>query len=249
MIVCVSGGFDPIHEGHIDLLKEAAEFGDLIVLLNSDSWLAQKKGKPFMTWEQRSAILNAYNFIELVLAFDDSDGLACDGLEQVQELFPEENIAFANGGDRLENNTPEVLFCKAHNISMLWGIGGEKVASSSEMLANHFNKLVKRKWGLWSVLKSYRHVKVKELVIYPGEEISYQKHNQRSEVWFIVSGNPWILINDHTSMSLKPFDTITIKQGDWHQIINKHEIEPVHIVEIQYGTRCTETDIERKDFP
>ena len=135
-VVLVTGGFDPIHSGHIEYFKAARELGDhLTVGVNSDAWLERKKGKAFMSFAERSEILEAFQYVDEVMAFkDDAEGSAINLLTQVQQLYPNCTIAFANGGDRTNKNTPEQGFCNAYNIDMIWNIGGGKIQSSSELL-------------------------------------------------------------------------------------------------------------------
>ena len=127
--VLVSGGFDPVHVGHIRMIREASKYGDVIVIANSDEWLHSKKGFMFMDFEARHVILDSIKGVLLVDSVDDSDGTVCDALRRHQPTY------FANGGDRGKNNTPEVLLCKELGIELLWGIGGEeKIESSSELV-------------------------------------------------------------------------------------------------------------------
>lgn len=127
--VMVSGGFDPVHAGHIRMIRDAANFGDVIVIANSDDWLFRKKGFVFMTFEQRAEILNAIKGVILVDSVDDADGTVCEAIRRLKPDF------FANGGDRKKTNTPEVDVCKELEIKLLWGVGGEKkLASSSDLV-------------------------------------------------------------------------------------------------------------------
>ena len=136
-VIILSGGFDPVHKGHIRMFREAANLGaNVIVGLNSDEWLTRKKGKPFMKWEERAVILESCKFINQVLPMDDSDDTACDIIKQVSDKYEGYNIYFANGGDRGKGNVPELDVCKNLNVVMLWGIGGGKIQSSSELTAN-----------------------------------------------------------------------------------------------------------------
>tara|TARA_Y100000034_G_scaffold137002_1_gene218246 strand:+ start:5754 stop:6503 length:750 start_codon:yes stop_codon:yes gene_type:complete len=244
-VFITSGGFDPIHEGHINMLQDCTEEADVvIVLLNSDDWLARKKGKFFMNFSQRKTILESVVFIDYVLGFNDDDGTCCDGLSKVLALYPDADLVFANGGDRNSKNTPEVLFCEANEIELLWSVGGEKTQSSSNLISSHFNKLVARDWGLWSVLKNYSNTKVKELIIYPEESLSYQKHEYRNEAWFLVSGQIDILLDDKL-YSVKPHELFIIPKEAKHRVINTSFFENAHIIEIQYGEKCYEEDIIR----
>ena len=127
--IMVSGGFDPVHAGHIRMIRAAAKYGDVIVIANSDAWLHQKKGFVFMNFDQRAEILNSIKGVVLVDSVDDSDGTVCEAIRRLKPTF------FANGGDRGKHNTPEQDVCDELGIKMLWSIGGdEKVAASSELV-------------------------------------------------------------------------------------------------------------------
>lgn len=128
--VCVSGGCDPVHSGHIRMIQEASQFGEVIVILNSDEWLKRKKGYVFMSWEERAEILEAIKGVKKVVKVDDTDGTVCEALRRIKPTY------FANGGDRTNINTPEGLVCKEVGITMLWGMGGGKIQSSSELVKN-----------------------------------------------------------------------------------------------------------------
>ena len=136
-VIIVSGGFDPVHKGHIRMFREAANLGhQVIVGLNSDEWLSRKKGKPFMKWDERAEILESCKFVTQVLSMNDSDDTASDIIKQVANLYKNQdmNIYFANGGDRGKGNVPELDTCKDLNVVMLWNIGGGKIQSSSLLI-------------------------------------------------------------------------------------------------------------------
>ena len=128
--VMVSGGFDPVHVGHLRMIREAAEWGDVIVAINSDDWLVRKKGYVFMPWKERAEIMGNIKGVKIVTTVDDSDGSVCQAL---RHHTPD---AFANGGDRKKNNTPEMEVCDELGIQMLWGIGGKDKPQSSSWLVN-----------------------------------------------------------------------------------------------------------------
>jgi len=122
--VMVSGGFDPVHVGHIRMIREAAQFGDVIVIANSDEWLHREKGFNFMEFSSRYEILDSLKGVILVDSVDDSDGTVCDAIRRHKPTY------FANGGTRVKDNTPEVMLCKKMGVELLWGIGGvEKIAT------------------------------------------------------------------------------------------------------------------------
>jgi cytidyltransferase-like protein len=126
--VMVSGGFDPVHAGHIRMIRHAAKYGDVIVIANSDDWLFRKKGFVFMEYERRIEILNAIKGVVLVDSVDDTDGTVCEAIRRLKPTY------FANGGDRGRTNTPEQAVCEEIGVKLLWAIGGdEKLQSSSEL--------------------------------------------------------------------------------------------------------------------
>jgi cytidyltransferase-like protein len=127
--VMVSGGFDPIHAGHIRMIRAAAQFGDVIIIANSDDWLWRKKGFIFMEYERRIEILNAIKGVILVDSVDDTDGTVCEAIRRHKPTY------FANGGDRGRSNTPEQSVCEEIGVELLWGIGGEEKLDSSSELA------------------------------------------------------------------------------------------------------------------
>ena len=123
--VAVSGGFAPIHKGHVRMIRAASAFGGVIVIANSDEWLMRKKGYVFMPWEERAEILDSIKGVVAVVKAEDDDDTVCETLRSLQ---PD---AFANGGDRKGNNVPEVALCDELGIKMLWNVGGDKIQSSS----------------------------------------------------------------------------------------------------------------------
>jgi len=127
-IIMVSGGFDPVHIGHIRMIIEASEHGDVIVIANSDDWLFRKKGFVFMEFGERAEILASIKGVIKVSGVDDSDNTVCEAIHRLKPDY------FANGGDRGRNNTPEQTLCDEIGVEMLWGIGGENKANSSSTL-------------------------------------------------------------------------------------------------------------------
>ena len=163
-IVIVSGGFDPVHSGHISYLKDAKNFGDkLIVALNSDEWLENKKGKFFMPFSERKIILENINYVDEVIDFeDDQQGSAINAIEKVKNLYPNDQILFANGGDRDKTNIPEML---VDDVEFIFGIGGDdKMNSSSWILKNWNYYFEERIWGSFYNLFEDKDHKVKELI-------------------------------------------------------------------------------------
>ena len=249
-IVIVTGGFDPIHSGHIALLKEAKNLGHaLAVGLNSDEWLRRKKGHEFMPWSERSAIIENLKMVDIVFSFDDSDGSAIDAIKRVKEVYPDDELIFANGGDRTKDNIPEMIF---DDVEFVFGVGGEdKKNSSSWILDEWKSPKTTRPWGYYKVLHQVgKEVKLKELTDEPGKSLSMQKHKQRAEFWFVSEGEATVYtLNRKTDSELvgkfTQFDHTWIANNEWHQLVNETS-EPLRIIEIQYGSDCSEEDIERK---
>ena len=129
-VVCVSGGFDPIHVGHVRMIQDAAKFGKVIVIANSDEWLERKKGYVFMPYEERQEILYAIKGVVDVVKAVDLDNTVCDSLRHINPHI------FANGGDRGDRNTPEMEVCQEMNIQMIWGMGGNDKPQSSSWLVD-----------------------------------------------------------------------------------------------------------------
>ena len=129
-VIAVSGGFDPVHIGHVRMIRDAARYGDVMVIINSDDWLMRKKGYVFMPWEERAEIMGNIKGVRLVTQVDDSDGTVCEALRR---HTPD---VFANGGDRKTENTPEMDVCEELGIQMMWAVGGSNKPQSSSWLVN-----------------------------------------------------------------------------------------------------------------
>tara|TARA_B100000900_G_C20593552_1_gene722481 strand:+ start:2465 stop:2893 length:429 start_codon:yes stop_codon:yes gene_type:complete len=136
-IVVVSGGFDPLHSGHIEYFKSAKKFGDkLIVALNSDEWLNNKKGKYFMAFEERKIIISNLYMIDDVISFkDDEFGSASNALLKIKETYPDDQIIFCNGGDRNHENTIEM---NIPDIEFEFGVGGDNKMNSSSWILEDY---------------------------------------------------------------------------------------------------------------
>jgi cytidyltransferase-like protein len=242
-IVVTSGGFDPIHSGHIQLLKAARLLGDqLIVGINSDEWLARKKGRAFMPWQERLCVLNNLSCVDEVYTFDDKDGTACHLMHQVRAHYPNARIIFANGGDRTAANIPEMT---VDAVEFVFGIGGSDKANSSSWILDQWKApKTLRSWGYYRVLHEVPGMKVKELTVNPGCCLSMQRHAHRAEYWMVSEGVAQVE-KDNVLTLLNPHDSVSIQLGTWHQLSNPYGT-PVKIVEIQYGTECIEEDIERQ---
>ena len=159
-IFVLSGDFDPLRAGHLAYTTTARLLGDyLVVALNSDNWLTEKKGQPFMSFNERKEILENLKAVNEVIAFDDSDGSCCDALEQIKLSYPENQIVFCNGGDRNKTNIPEMI---VQNIDFEFGVGGDdKKNSSSWILKNWLGEAEDRVWGKFFNLFEDNRIKLK----------------------------------------------------------------------------------------
>jgi len=247
-IVLVTGGFDPIHSGHIAYFNAARELGDkLIVGLNSDAWLERKKGRAFMPWEERATIVAAMHVVDRVISFNDGDGSATDAIRKVKDIFPNHEIIFANGGDRTANNIPEMLIS---DVVFKFGVGGDTKANSSSWILDDWKApKTERPWGYYRVLHEVAGTKVKELTIEPGKALSMQRHKHRAEYWHVAEGRCMIesMSNaryHYPTRELIEHHSYHIPKKEWHRLSNPYDV-PCRIVEIQYGTECSEADIER----
>ena len=251
-IVVVSGGFDPIHSGHIAYLEEAKKLGDkLIVALNSDDWLIKKKGKFFMPFAEREIILKNLKPVDDVISFEDDELGSCkDALNKTKLKYPDEEILFCNGGDRNKENIPEM---EVSDVTFHFEVGGEdKKNSSSWILKNFEHSPENRVWGKFYNLFVDKNLKLKELIVDPKKGMSFQRHFHRNEIWFVSKGK--CLINfskvdaeNFESIELNKEQVFHVEKEAWHQITNPFD-EPCHIIEIQYGEKTDEDDIERLRF-
>jgi len=254
-VVLVTGGFDPLHSGHIAYFKSARELGDhLVVGVNSDEWLTRKKGRPFMSFEERAAIIKELACVDEVIGFNDDDDSACKAIGQVLATKGSSwTVVFANGGDRTNKTTPEyTTYGNTSDVEFVWKVGGSNKANSSSWILDEWKtQKTERDWGYWRVLddKPEKGYKVKELVIYPGKALSDQRHFKRSEQWTILEGTvkmdtEWNSIQN--SIALQPHSrTFNVGKEVWHRASNPGDTN-AHILEVQWGV-CYEEDIERRD--
>lgn len=243
-IVIASGGFDPIHSGHIDYLNAAKNLGDkLFVIINSDKWLKRKKGKVFLPFEERKTIIKNLLCVDKVYLAKDKHNNVIESIEEIKKEYPFDKIIVANGGDRTLHNVPEQ---NVKGIQCVFGVGGHNKRNSSSWILKEWDNKYweKRNWGAFYELFVDEQVKVKELIIHPFKYTSYQRHFKRNEIWLVSKGSCTIRLNDTIDI-LDTHDYLIVKVGDWHQIINNTDI-PCHIIEIQYGEDTIEEDIERE---
>mgnify|MGYP000123430491 CR=1 FL=1 len=252
-VVLVTGGFDPLHSGHIEYFKAAKELGDhLIVGVNSDAWLTRKKGRPFMSFEERANIIKHLEMVDEVIGFNDDDGTACAAIMQVLSTKGSKwKVVFANGGDRVNTNVPEFkTFHDNKDVEFAWKVGGSrKMNSSSWILENWSKPKTERAWGIYTVLHKGPGWQVKELEFEAGKSLSDQRHFNRSEHWHVIEGVIEITVEDDEGKQ-----TFIVPQGNsfdipalcWHKAVNVGET-PAKVIEVWMGDKLTEDDIERRD--
>ena len=256
----VSGGFDPLHPGHIRLIDDASLYGDVIVFLNSDDWLVRKKGACLMTFEDRKEVLMSMTSVSEVLEIDDTDGSVSNDLQDLRNTH-KGDLYFCNGGDRSKGNVPEEESVKG--IIFKYGVGGDyKIASSSTYLKDYIKAVTNtnpyvKKWGNYVILYESKNIKVKLLNIAPGQGISFQKHKKRNEFWVYKKGKLQLYYSDMEGeiksaedaekairCNWEPGETMRINKNVWHMVGNTGD-KVGQILEVQWGSKCSEDDIER----
>jgi mannose-6-phosphate isomerase-like protein (cupin superfamily) len=202
-----------------------------------------------MTWQERMTVLDNLHMTDRVIEFDDSDGTACDAIQRVKQMFPNDQIVFANGGDRTPDNIPEMVF---DDVEFVFGVGGEDKANSSSWILQDWKApRTLRPWGYYRVLHEVgSHTKLKELTVEPGQHLSMQRHDQRAEFWFVAEGEATVYTLNR-STDIEPKCKLVVHQYcwinrmEWHQLCNETD-QPLKLIEIQFGENCVEDDIERK---
>lgn len=275
-VMILSGGFDPIHSGHIELFENAKKEADYVVVcVNSDEWLKKKKGINFLPLEERVKIIKTFRCVDDVIAFpDDEFGSAVNGIKMVVEkykdyykdvtllspgeVYSESSIPvefiFGNGGDRNDKSTPsqEQKYCEDNGIALCWNLGGDKCNSSSWILNRyrdwHF-EMTDRIWGNYKVVYQDSNKKVKIIEVMPRKSLSLQSHDHRSEHWVVVEGTANVLIETekfHHREVVERNESIYVPVGAKHKLTNNTD-NILQIVEVQIGDYLGEDDITRYD--
>lgn len=246
-LVAVSGGFDPLHIGHVRLLKAARMLGDsLVVIINNDNWLRAKKGFVFMPERERAELIRAFPFVDKVVLTDhtkdDPDRSVAPALKKLRPAI------FANGGDRFARNTPEAAVCRSLGIKAVFNIGkGGKVQSSSWMInaARKPASRTARPWGVFYNWDSGKHWNLKTVYIHPGKRLSLQYHHGRSEHWMLVEGDATATIQSPSGLEerypLRLGESFRVGKGAVHRLESKRGGV---IVEVGLG-KFDEDDIVR----
>lgn len=245
-IVLVTGGFDPLHSGHLEYFYAAKKLGDILVVgVNSDDWLTRKKGSAFMPIKERINLIRNLKMVDYVINFDDTDGTAKHAIFKTWQSYPHNPIIFANGGDRTKENTLE-MSTTVPNVEFMFGVGGTtKINSSSWILEEWKSPKTVRPWGYYRILHTVTGTKVKELTIEPGQSLSMQRHEHRNEYWFVTTGVCQVETELSSMQVFAHDEMVKIPIGKWHKLSNPFDT-PCRIIEIQYGSTCDESDIERK---
>lgn len=255
--LCIlSGGFDPLHTGHIKMFEHARSISDkVVVCVNSDEWLIKKKGIAFLDIQERLNIVNHMRFVDQAISFEDDEyGSACNGIAKVVETFgPGYHYMFGNGGDRNINSTPshEQILSEHLGVEMVYGIGGDYKANSSSWILKRYldstQEFEERPWGSFRVIRNDLGYKVKSIVVEPGRRLSLQSHKHRSEHWVVVRGVATTNVETETSkveQIVNPNESIYIPVGAIHRLSNNGTV-PLEIIEVQVGNYLGEDDITR----
>ncbi len=225
--VAVSGGFDPIHIGHVRMLEEAKKLADkLVVIVNNDNWLRDKKGYVFMPQKERAELIKSFPFVDKVVVTDhkknDPDRSVVRALAKIKPAI------FANGGDRKGvQDIPEALLCKKMGIKMVFNVGyGGKVQSSSWMIKDVSRNFLRsvRPWGEFYSWDKGEQWNLKTIYIQAGKRLSLQYHNHRSELWTLVQGDATATIEANGELKRIPLmvgQTFVVPSRAHHRLESK----------------------------
>ncbi len=246
--VAVSGGFDPLHVGHVRMFKEARNLGDkLMVIINNDNWLQHKKGFVFMPQRERAEIVKELPFVDKVVFTD--HGIKDPDRSITRSLKKFKPAIFANGGDRKGvKDIPEVAICEELGIKMVFNVGeGGKVQSSSWMVGASRRPAAQtiRPWGRFFGWDSGKGWYLKTIYIAAGKRLSLQFHHHRSEYWMLVEGDATATIQKTGERPQR----VALKKGQVIHVDTKvvHRLESKRggvVVEIAVGN-FDENDIVR----
>ena len=253
--VAVSGGFDPLHIGHVRMFEAARKLGDkLVVILNNDNWLKNKKGFAFMSEKERKELIESFPFVDKVVLTDHTiDDVDRSVVRTLKKVMP---AVFANGGDRNPQDAkkkdsplnPDQNFCKEHGIKVVYNVGrGGKIQSSSWMIKDAARAVSRsvRPWGEFYGWDSGKNWYVKTIYIKPGKRLSLQYHHKRSERWVLVEGSAVaVTVQDGKQIETKLAvgETFIVPQGTPHRLMSK---TGGTLVEVAIGSDFNENDIVR----
>ncbi len=245
--VAVSGGFDPLHIGHVRLFQAAKRRGDkLVVIVNNDNWLRRKKGFAFMPEKERLELIRTLPFVDkVVLTSHKKDDTDMSVARELRRIKP---AVFANGGDRKSTkDIPEAAVCEELGIKMIFNLGkGGKVQSSSWMV-NAVRRPVSRTirpWGEYYGWDSGNGWNLKTIYIKPKSRLSLQYHRHREEWWLLVQGDAQAVIGEGARARMSPLtkgEVYRVGKGEVHRLTTK---KGGVVVEVAYGD-FDENDIVR----
>jgi len=233
--VAVSGGFDPLHIGHVRMFEAARKLGDeLIVILNNDHWLRDKKGFAFMPQKERAELISALPFVDKVVITDHKPGDPDRSVvRMLKKVRPD---IFANGGDRDKKDAgkessslnPEQALCRELGITLAFNVGrGGKVQSSSWMIkdaARAFGRSI-RPWGEFYSWDTGEGWNLKTIYVKPGKRLSLQYHHHRSERWVLVAGDASaVIVRDGKTIEtpLHVGETFIVEKMTPHRLVSKN---------------------------
>ena len=250
--IVISGGFDPIHTGHLNLISDASKITNLLVIVNNNDFLLNKKGFIFLDEEERLKILSSILGVDDIFLSIDKDHTVNQSIQYLIDSGKKIKF-FGNGGDRKSFiDIPESEVCKKNNIELVFNLGGEKSQSSSSIALSLYDQIqkkdkntnfVEKPWGYYKTFISEGEYLLKKIFINPGEELSEQSHDFRDEHWIVVSGRISVL-TDIKIIEKETNDHIFIKKNTKHKITNNSD-EPAIIIEVQTGSILSEDDIIR----
>ena len=218
--IALSGGFDPLHAGHMSMIENARKYGPIVIFLNSDDWLIRKKGFFYQTQKERQKIMENIHGVVAAIPVVDQDNTVCETLRMYEPAY------FGNAGDRTEINTPELDVCKELGITPVFGLGDP---ATDHIHSSYIVKkaVVQRDWGTYEVLADAPWYRVKRLLVNPDKATSRQYHNKRTEYWFF---------NDGIVHKYNPKEV--------HQLRNYDTKKVLEVIEVQTGV-VEEGDIVR----
>ena len=250
--IVISGGFDPIHSGHIKLIQDASKVANVIAIVNNNNFLIKKKGFIFLDQNERLRILSSIKGVDETFLSIDEDHTVNQSIQKLLDIG--KNIKyFGNGGDRkLIEDIPEGDLCQKNNIELVFDLGGEKSQSSSAIAFSLYDQIQKKDkkfnvfdkpWGYYKTFITEGEYLLKKIFINPGEELSEQSHKHRDEHWIVVSGKIDIILNNKI-IKKEMNEHIFIQKNSIHKIINNYN-EAAIIIEVQIGVILSEDDIIR----
>ena len=250
--IAISGGFDPIHSGHLNLIDDASKIASVIAIVNNNDFLLSKKGFIFLDENERLQILSSIDGVDEIFLSIDEDHTVNKSIQYLVDSG--KNIEFfGNGGDRKSlEDIPEGEVCKNNNIELVFNLGGEKSQSSSALAVSLYDQIqrknkianiIEKPWGYYKTFITEGEYLLKKIFVNAGEELSEQSHKYRDEHWIVVSGKVDVLANNKIIKKVMN-DHIFIKKNTKHKIINRYG-EPAIIIEVQTGVILSEDDIIR----